>query len=357
MDSSSERTAFAAPAKDAMELDTQDHDLLYKLACQCETLFEDILEAVKTETNSMVVKLLSEYQQQFAIWGTHLGVFAERTQSLDTRLRTFPDLQDLVARLLDILCRSLQQCLIDMDNTDTKVDNEKDTQPSTSSSISKATLTAIDDSISRLSRIGVTIRQSNHEKTRARLKNLSTHDSPISVICTNAIEALYPRAHQSLKSRLSKSMADVYNKMEVLRSRNQKLATRRAPETKKLEPISELTDFEQDIGPQMKITPISNIAQPRLNIAPEARLSPYSQYSLTSVNIQRIRNRKQLPDEASARPPKTASILVSQTDYPSPPVTKDGLDTFACEWCGQPFNKKTLSNDEWRYAIIFLSFS
>jgi hypothetical protein len=83
-------------------------DVLYNLACSCEMLFEQC--ATLSAQTTSVADLVAEYQQRFAIWAGYLGVFASKSQSLDTRLRNHVDIQDLVARLLDILQRSLGQC-------------------------------------------------------------------------------------------------------------------------------------------------------------------------------------------------------------------------------------------------------
>ena len=91
-------------------MNTMDDDgnVLYNLACGCETLFETQLANLRAQTSSLD-DLVTEYQQKFIIWAAHLGVFARKSQSLDTRLRNHADIHDLVARLLDILRRSLQQ--------------------------------------------------------------------------------------------------------------------------------------------------------------------------------------------------------------------------------------------------------
>lgn len=91
-----------------MDTPENDGNLLYSLACRCETLFDASLAGVK-EQGSPLASLIAEYQQGFAIWTAYLGVFARRSQSLDTRLQNHPDVQDIVARLLDLLRRSLQQ--------------------------------------------------------------------------------------------------------------------------------------------------------------------------------------------------------------------------------------------------------
>ena len=89
-------------------MDDDNDDVLYDLASGCEALFDTQL-AHLTAQKSTLADLVTEYQQRFAIWAAHLGVFARKSQSLDTRLRNHANIQDLVARLLNILRRSLQQ--------------------------------------------------------------------------------------------------------------------------------------------------------------------------------------------------------------------------------------------------------
>ena len=82
--------------------------MLYDLAIECEALFDTRLVDLRTE-NSAMADLVEEYQTRFAIWAAHLGVFARKSQSLDARLQNHADIQDLVARLLDVLRCSLHR--------------------------------------------------------------------------------------------------------------------------------------------------------------------------------------------------------------------------------------------------------
>ena len=93
---------------DKMDIWDEDSDLLYDLACESEALFDARIAEFRSQ-QSRVAELLIEYQQRFAIWAAHLGVFARPSQSLDKRLENYPDIVDLTARLLDILRRSLTQ--------------------------------------------------------------------------------------------------------------------------------------------------------------------------------------------------------------------------------------------------------
>ncbi|KAI0107830.1 hypothetical protein GGR51DRAFT_515159 [Nemania sp. FL0031] len=137
-----------------------DEDLLYHLAYECESLFDQLRDS----STKLSLELCLEFQQRFAMWAANLGVFARKSQSLDTRLRNSHDLQDLAVRLLDILRRSLQQCAAETRSQESGGLNAiglDKSQTGIHEAQSEA-LKAIDDSLTRLNRLGVTIRRSGY---------------------------------------------------------------------------------------------------------------------------------------------------------------------------------------------------
>ncbi|KAL7958816.1 hypothetical protein V8C34DRAFT_281798 [Trichoderma compactum] len=317
----------------------ESEDILYNLACECEGLFDQLQEAFqKTKSEAATVGLCAEFQQRFAIWAAHLGVFARKSQCLDTRLRNHLDLQDLVARLLDILCRSLQQCTID-----TAGQREGHAVPT-------AALKTIDDTLTRLNRIGVTIRQSGRGQfdTRANKFAAGLDLGSFASLCANAVQALYPNAHQSLKDYLSKSMTDRYARMLFFESRHKKLETRRERRIG-LSPIYEVPS--KDTQTSNPIIQLAMMTKPPV-LANHSRPPPaLSQSDLSSVNVYQIRNRLRPPDEASTKFHKTSSIQANQGNYPRLPVTGPGSSIFTCPWCSELLGEKTLSESEWRQHI------
>ncbi|KAL7820891.1 hypothetical protein V8C26DRAFT_419188 [Trichoderma gracile] len=331
----------------------EDEDLLYNLSYECEALFDHLKDTLReTKSSDAIVRLCDEFQQRFAIWAAHLGVFARKSQCLDTRLRNLPDLQDLVARLLDVLRRSLQQCTVEPPsqggNDEMMIDIHE--LPSGGSQIQTADLKTIDDTLTRLNRLGVTIRQSGRGKLDTRAKRFAAglDLSSFAHLCANAVQALYPGAHQSLKDHLSRSMTDRYSRMLFLDSRHQKLQARRELHIG-LPPIHEDSEDERP--------PTNSSLQPRMAIRNSSvqklfrQLPALSQSDLSSVNLQQIRNRLRPPDEASTRLHKTSSIQVNQGNYPRIPTTRDGSTVITCQWCSEPLIKKTLSESEWRRHI------
>ncbi|KAK4081664.1 uncharacterized protein Triagg1_2405 [Trichoderma aggressivum f. europaeum] len=322
-----------------MPVTSEGEDLLYNLAYECEGLFYQLQEAFqKTQSEVATAQLCAEFQQRFAVWAAHLGVFARKSQCLDTRLQNHPDLQDLVARLLDVLRRSLQQC-----TADTSSQGEGEGVPT-------AALKSIDDTLTRLNRLGVTIRQSGRGKFDARAKKFAAglDLSSFAFLCANAVQALYPGAHQSLKDYLSKSMTDRYARMLFFGSRHKKLETRRERRIG-LSPIHEVPNKEtQSSNPVVRLPmmPKNPVLAHLLRPSAAPSLS-----DLSSVNMYQIRNRLRPPDEASTRFHKTSSIQVNQGNYPRLPATDKGSSIFTCHWCSEPLSKKTLSESEWRQHI------
>ncbi|EHK22151.1 uncharacterized protein TRIVIDRAFT_150197, partial [Trichoderma virens Gv29-8] len=317
-----------------MQANIEDEDILYNLAYECEGLFAQLQETFQTtQSEHPTIELWAEFQQRFAIWAAHIGVFARKSQCLDTRLRNHPDLLDLVARLLDILRRSLQQCTIETCNQ-----GERE-------AIQTATLTTIDDTLTRLNRLGVTIRQSGRGKFDNRAKKFAAglDLSSFTSLCANAVQVLYPGAHQSLKAYLSKSMTDRYAKMLFLDSRHNKLKTRRELRIG-LSPIHEVPNDETQT--RTGITKLAiTIKNPLIRIS---RPVATSQSDLSSVNMHRIRNRLRPPDEASTRYNKTSSIQVNRGNYPRPPVKNQGGNIVTCQWCSEPLGEQQLSESAWR---------
>lgn len=335
-----------------MVLDLGNGNVLYRLARECEDLFDRLQGTLlKTKPKASDIEQCTEFQQRFSIWAAYVGVFAQKGQCLDTILQSFPELQDLAARLLDILRCSLHQYedrLNDQENYQSSISSdqaEASLKPSTS-------LAAIDNTLARLNRLGVTIRQSSQEKIHVRAEKSTAHlDLTLfTCFCANAVQTLYPDAHQHLKGYLKKSMMSRYKKMTDHNSR--KFNTPR-------EPYRELPYIPKVPNNELQ-TNIPDIQQAEIVPASIYRSGAHvitapSQSDLSSVTIQRPRDRFRPPDEALTKFYRTSSVQVNQSNYPLPPIMSINEDIFLCEWCSEPLDKKALSESEWRYVMfIFL---
>ncbi|CAH0058706.1 unnamed protein product [Clonostachys solani] len=322
-----------------MELQTDPDDLLYDLASECEDLLDQkSKELSRIDSKSAILGLCDEFQQRFAMWAEHLGVFARRSQCLDTRLRNHPDLRELTYRLLDILRRYLHQW-----KCDGSIQLREDQGL-------KTTLKAVDDALSRLSQLGVTIRRSSSSKANRRVERFAAELElrPFASLCEWAVEALYPLAHPSLKDHLSKSMVDRYSRILYNKSRHQKLKTRREPR----ELPVELPTIQETATEEIQLNnPVVQPTRPHKppvtvdNVKPPTILS---QSDLSSVDPQRIGKQNRPPDEVSTKFHKTPSVQVNQCNYPRRPAASN---VFTCEWCSEVLNKKSLSENEWHRHI------
>jgi hypothetical protein len=75
-----------------------NQDTLYDLAIDCEIHFNQLRHVFVTVSSKQdFAQLCAGFEQRFAMWAAHQGVFARKGQSLDRRLRKYPDIQDLGA--------------------------------------------------------------------------------------------------------------------------------------------------------------------------------------------------------------------------------------------------------------------
>ncbi|KAK7699053.1 hypothetical protein SLS64_011967 [Diaporthe eres] len=319
------------------------------MACQCEELFDELRSAAVGER--VFVDICAEYQSRFAIWAAHIGVFARKSQCLDTRLRGYPELQDLCARLLYILQQSLQQC-VDYYRQPTASESDQDMmldvgdsqQPAGAQAQHLESLKAVEDTLSRMNRLGVTIRQSSGAKAIMRARKFAeTLDlGYFTSLCSAAVQFLYPGAQQSLKAYLSHLMTDLYARIQHLESRRRDLETRRA-RTPRLPTIDEApADVNSTAGQSFQETPppvLSHIVQPSFQ-------GSVSQSDLSSVRMSYVLDQLRGPKQASTTSPKTFSIQVNQANYPRPPAS-EGKST-RCEYCSELLREDDLGGSAWR---------
>lgn len=300
----------------------EDDEVLYSLASKCETLFIDLGESTKNGLPPNLPKLRTEFQQRFAIWAAQLGVFASPSHCLDTRLRKSPDLHDLTARHLDLLCRCLRRW---KEAVSCPPDDE------VAQSSLQANLEAIDETLSRLTTLGVTIRQSSTDKVDEGARKLAREEGAklMRQLCMQAIRAIYSHAHETLQDRLVQSMLEIWGRMKHLQSRSERLSTRRTRP-------SELVSIPET--PRSKTTPNASRRPPATSIPilSEAPLASSAAASdLSSVDHTWIMKRHKPPDQASTNLAKTMSVQMKQGSYPQLP------DEHVCKWCLQSTNGMT----------------
>lgn len=337
-------------AKEALDL--IEEDLLYDLSYQCESHFDKLLEISQKTKPEATIEICTEFQQRFAIWAAYLGAFARKSQCLDTRLRDLPDLQDLVARLLDILRHSLLHIITEIENQG-KVEMVRSSDKecmSEASQVQKAALETIDDTLTRLTRLGTTIRQSSSSRLDTRVRKFAAGQNldPFAYLCTNAVQTLYPGAHQALRDYLSNSMTTRYTNMLFSNSRRANLGARRSNNLPKIKEVpSEMTQTNFPID-----LPANKITSPAISRLRKKSHAP-SASDLSIVDYQQIKVGSRHEDDVSTKHHKTSSVQIKLGYYPRIPSTEAGRNIFSCHWCGETLSKKNLSETSWRYVFIY----
>ena len=165
-------------------------------------------------------------------------------------------------------------------------------------------------------------------------------------MCSFAIQALYPRAHQRLRNRLSQSMADCYVWIRYRKSCQSILQTRRLCLSDGLFIIYEelLGEEVSSLSQELAGTPAPGDNEYVPKATPDPKVGAASQSDLTSVNDTKM-GRSLRHSRNTAQWSRTSSILANQANYPRPPCW-DGKAM--CEWCTAPLAKEDLSLRMWR---------
>ncbi|KLU87691.1 hypothetical protein MAPG_06685 [Magnaporthiopsis poae ATCC 64411] len=346
-------TQASNPLRRATSTMDDDGGVLYDLACGCEALFDTQL-ANLTAQESPLVDLVAEYQQRFAIWAAHLGVFARKSQSLDTRLRNHADIQDLVARLLAILRRSLHQLMRAIEAS-----GENDPSRVGDDTPRDTALSAIGATLTRLNRLGVAIRQSSRERIDVKVQRFAaTIDfGPFAAVSQAVVQQLYPNAHQSLRQYLAKTMVDRYTSMLYKKFREGKLQPRRPEKSLGSMPtIDEGPQINPDRNPPGLLADNGSqqMLSGTLSSTTISGITPATSRSGPStINSKQLRsilyrtNHFQVPTE---RRKGTSSVQVGRGNYPRPP-SQEGSNFIACEWCSRIIEKREMSESDWRRHI------
>ncbi|KAK4144819.1 uncharacterized protein C8A04DRAFT_11232, partial [Dichotomopilus funicola] len=321
-------------------------DILYNLACECETLFNARLAELEGQV-SPVAELLTEYQQRFAIWAAYLGVFARKSQSLDKRLEKYPDVVDLAVLLLDEVRRNLAQS----GNEPGVEEDHEDNQHTR-----VAALEALEATFPRLNRLGVTIRRASLDKIIVKSQRFTATVDRTSFTddCRFCVQVLYPECHPSLREYLAKTMTTRYQTMLYQAHRTETLQSRRP--TRPSEPMAAIAEGEElSQSPHPSTVDNTQAGPGRASHVPETH--PVARSTISqSDDLSSINNSTQFRQQIArgnylAAPTErrggTSSIQVSRGKYPSLGVQKNA-DIARCPWCGALMDRRRMTENEWR---------
>ena len=217
-----------------------------------------------------------------------------------------------------------------------------------------ATLAALEGTLSRLNRLGVTIRQTSREKMVIKTQKFASGLSlrGFTDVSRCVVHILYPSTHHLLSEYLAKTMTNRFVTMLYLAHRGGKLQSRRFTKSPLMPTIGEDEELAMKPNPVAQTVQADPRTGKQLETSPGQPKIPYtaSQSDLSTVNSKQLRlalRRSNYLNAPTERRKGTSSVQVSQGNYPPAPFQKDA-NIAACEWCSRPMDKREITESEWR---------
>ncbi|KAF3289921.1 hypothetical protein TWF970_003664 [Orbilia oligospora] len=361
-----------------MASDEDDIPQISDLAGECEDLFED-LQSLLSGISDKASRVVQGCQQRFERWASYLGVFAAPQASLDSRLKSTPDIRDLVIQLLLTLKRNIQygikfestrpklgSILVDNDRTKTEVGEQFEVAQQAVLPMTQAALDGIHGAIDRLHRIGTTIRKSSTSnflsKGRRLGQNHNDEDEFFKNIASLVISGLYPSISEKFIEQLARSILVRKQRLSYQRKHQRKLEKRYKPQKETviiLEPVPDIELSHVEI--QQKLDESSGVetsVPPNDTGTISSKVDAYTATLPSVINSFNFRLHLNEAPRAALGPPSTTSIAHGNP-YPSPPKTQPGDKYCQCEWCFvelEVLEDKAQWRRAWRYKILHTDY-
>ncbi|CAH0058103.1 unnamed protein product [Clonostachys solani] len=330
---------------------------IYLLALQCESLFEqDIaeLQSRQGRLNSkgiILLKFLQNSHARFSAWASYMGVFADPDVSLDQRLRISELIQQMVLDMLEVLHSNLDllKALVSQ-MTKSSLEHKRSRSHSLDlqeleNKIQKSK-ESIDGSVSRLHRLGATIRQSSTAGLASRVKAFTAKRSTTSLekITALIVSTLYPGASKSLHKLLSRSILDRYFRLKYKQQHQRHLSQRRAMHKIDENDLVLNIKNEKPAEIQPKILPMRNPRELK-DLAPSKSHGERSKPSTLQESqvLNTINNTVAKSVATSA-----STVLITDIRYPKPPKPETPwAGHTSCDWCAMAFENAKFKDPRW----------
>ena len=223
-----------------------------------------------------------------------------------------------------------------------------------------AAVSVVEDTLVRLNKLGVTIRQSSRGRIDVKVQRFAASLELRSFAAASqaVVQQLYPNAHQSLQQYLGKTMVDRYSAILFARHRERQLQSRRPKNAFGSMPT--IDEFE-DVPGQHPPGPVNighqMVPKTSSSGALTGTLAAASQFGVSTVNSKQLRlvlrrtNNFQLP---TAIRKGTSSIQVGQGNYPRSPFQRES-NSITCEWCSKIIEKRDMDDSDWRCVSFLLN--
>ncbi|KAL5083068.1 hypothetical protein Trisim1_002196 [Trichoderma cf. simile WF8] len=329
---------YSVPHDPAKVSPMVDEDILpgtqpiYHAAQECVALFKESLQLPKHQ----LTEAISLYQWKFKSWADCLGIFADKSVSLDTQLKPEPDARDLVMLVLDDLKEDLrlfinlilQRHTLFLGSGDT---NSNDDTRLILSGAARGVLSDIVGSVDRLYRLIPRIEIGSGDE-------LAFKDKVISFAKFLPKDSFEEKARLILKSSFPKAEDRLITKLvESIAFRRHRLLYQREYQTK----MCSIWRPNAGIVPVKQQNPQKQRPHEHQNVS-ETEPGPSTKWTFV------INNQADQQDDGCKRQTSTVfaveSVRIDETGYPIPPKA-EGYSMFAiCQICLQEL--KVVGNED-----------
>lgn len=222
--------------------------------------------------------------------------------------------------------------------------NSVESDSSGDSDAYRAACDGIEESISQLNSLGVSIRQPVTSRLHSKVKEFSAKRnvqlSDFEMLASLALERLYPDAVPSLQQRLIKHMVDTHARLLYWKSHAHKLSAQRDGTLSMVQ--KDPRDFQTRPIAVDQPSVAHNLLEDR-----QKKLQTVSDTEATTLPSQyQTSAQKQNFGVKGTRSSNAMTVMTSKVSFPSPPTEKDG---YVCWYCRKVHSAdKYMSNSWWR---------
>ncbi|KAI1453987.1 hypothetical protein F4805DRAFT_441186 [Annulohypoxylon moriforme] len=333
---------------------------LRDLSIQCRALLHQLPANAGPEAGELMAS--------FNIWTANMGVFREGRQSLTSRLKSAPEISELVQQLLTALKRDLEKIAFRLDSKESSSASESDDssdrssissykQPQVSENLEafppRTTIwTSIQNTITSLRQLALAVRRAGaqHRQERIqRFKNIERNKEVYQLIercARQKVDHMFPNASEVLRKRMAESIATRRTRFSYLEQHQKKTSTLN-------EPAPELQQDETNERKEGTALPKIELAQQRIaNL--ESRMRPQPSIVLSATAVTKLDLRGLNPTKNKLkRTESVSSVKISTGKFPSMPKLDSGHTSFTCPYCFLVCPAKEASGEsQWMSHLI-----
>ncbi|KAH6714760.1 hypothetical protein BKA61DRAFT_362892 [Leptodontidium sp. MPI-SDFR-AT-0119] len=351
----------SAPANGAPQTEKQDEEhqkastVIYDITNACFDAFEDLVLSADADSSleqEQEQALVSDapsseepprdirgLRNSFAFWIDYTGALAPVGASLDDRLHSHDDIQEMVVELLEMVEKNLG-----------RLQRNRDENATFPNADSQHWLSAIDSALDRLHFLASAIRQASARRYEQDLLTFAAGgDEFFHAIAISYVKLKCPNARPSLREHMGDSIASRRRAILLKQRHAKKLKTRRAPKP------SPALNPEHPLPPSVekaaaKLPALGGIS-PGLLSAAGSRATQASKMDRKAA-LQHINQRPPLSSRSSGSSQQGDSLAA---EYPEAPRIEAGEKHVQCPYCLQPLPatemRKAPKDKYWRRHV------